>query len=214
MSPGEAQHVPFGDQSISQIAAQVADPAHHSGGVAIAAVTLAGASGAAELVLTLAARRKANAARRDEIEQTIAGVRELRGRFLDAADRDIEAFQRLMDLQRQQKESGQRDQERLNQAYLDAAASPLDLAEDGLELMRIARRYLELGTRFTVSDMGAAAALAHGAIDASLMTSETNLALAGESGAPGRERAERIRQEARPLDDEIQRAVQGRIRGE
>src|SRR5919206_2688056 len=94
----------FVGHDISWIAEHVADPAHHSGGVVIAAITLAGASAAAELVLNLAVRRKSHAGSKEEIEAAIARIRDLREQFLLAADEDMAAFERLLEVQRAKRE--------------------------------------------------------------------------------------------------------------
>lgn len=209
----------FAEHSVSWIAAQVADPAHHSGGVVVAAVTLAGAAATAELVFELAARRKRNARRSGEIKEATAELQRLREQFLTAADRDVAVFQHLIEAQREAQErrdSSHGDGEaatRLVAAYLAAADSPLSLAEAALGLMRLVEDHLDLGTRFTVSDLGAAAALAHGAIGAALLTAETNLALAHPHGDTAGDRARRIRDEAGALDRRIQERVRDRIRG-
>ncbi|HET7035337.1 MAG TPA: cyclodeaminase/cyclohydrolase family protein [Thermomicrobiaceae bacterium] len=201
------------DQTIRWVAEQVANPAHHSGGAAAAALALAGAAASAELVLRLAVGRKANIDRREALEADIRHLRQLRDECLAAADHDLAAFEQVLLAQQARKAGEPGAGERLQQALLTAAASPLTMAERGLDLIQIVARQLPVGTRFTISDLGAAAALARGAIDAAYLTVLANLATTGEPGAEQRRRAERARLEATRLEAEIQRGTRERIAG-
>lgn len=208
--------VAFGDQSVATIVAQIADPAHLSGGGAVAAVTLAGAAAVVELVLRLARERPSQASRRAEIEQLLAELHELGQRALGGAEQDLAAFKRLMAAQQDVKDAADEDKavarDVLQQTWLDAASAPAALAADGLALLEIVARALPFGTRFTVSDLGAGAALASGTIGAALLTAEANLSyVAGERGAALRQRCHQIRSTARKLENDIEERTRERI---
>lgn len=203
----------FADQTMRWIAANVADPEHHSGGAVAAALALAAAAASAELVLRLAMRRKANAGRLPVLQADTARLAQLRDDFMAGADHDLATFEQVFRAQRARKDGEPGAAERLRQALLTAAGSPLALAEQGLELIQIVARQLPVGTRFTISDLGAAAALARGAIDASYLTVLANLATTGEAGAEQRRRAEWASAEAARLDAEIRQATSERIAG-
>jgi formiminotetrahydrofolate cyclodeaminase len=179
------------DQSLRDLVRQVADPAQNAGGGVVVGMTLAGAAASAELVLRLAVKRKSLADRRDEIARLLEQVAEARRTFEGAADEDKAAFEELVSVQRRvtQMPEGDADeaQKLLNTAYVRAASSPLALARAALELMRNAEAGLQFASRFTVSDIGAAAALAHGALEAALLTVSANLAYVDEATAAATE---------------------------
>jgi formiminotetrahydrofolate cyclodeaminase len=115
-------------------------------------------------------KRKSLASKRDEIAELLEHVAAARRTFEGAADQDMAAFEELVAVQRSVKQLPEPDSAeatlQLNAAYVRAASVPLSLAKQALELMRNAEAGLEFASRFTVSDIGAAAALAHGALEA------------------------------------------------
>ena len=173
------RHVPLVDLPVRTLIAQVADPAHNSGGGVAAGLALAAAAASAELVLKLASRKKSLAADRPRIESLLNAIASHRSSFEDAADRDVAAFSQLVDAQRSAKELRETQPEAahvaLQHAYVHAANVPLEFAEEGLAFMHEVEAGLEFASRFTISDLGAAAALARGAIDAALLTVDANL---------------------------------------
>lgn len=214
------ERTPLADHSVSWIAEQIADPERPAGGGAMAGVTLAGAAASAELVVRFAARRKANAAHRAEIEEILGGIQALRPRFLSGADEDLDALAWLLATQRAVKQAespSEREQakERIHQATVHAAAIPIELASSALMLLRLIERALPFATRFTISDLGVAATLANGAISAALLTSDINIALLDGSPTAGelQAMATAIRTEASPLGDRIVGRVRTRIAG-
>jgi formiminotetrahydrofolate cyclodeaminase len=216
-----ARRVPLTDQAITWIAEQIADPELPVGGGAMAGITLAGAAASAELVVRFAARRKANAPHRDEIEEILCEIQSLRPRFLTGADQDLDALTSLLTAQRAVKQAGipaerEEARERLHQATVHAAAIPIELASSALTLLRLIDRALPFATRFTISDLGVAAGLANGAIAAALLTSDINIALlAGSPIAEElREAVTTLRIEGPPLAEVIVERVRGRITGD
>jgi len=181
------QAPPLADQSLRDLVRQVADPARNAGGGVVVGMTLAGAAASAELVLRLAVKRKSLADRRDEIAQLLENVASARRTFEGSADEDKAAFEELVAVQRSVKQLPEAEatdaEQLLNSAYVRAASVPLSLARAALELMRNAEAGLEFASRFTVSDIGAAAALAHGALEAALLTVSANLAYVDEATA-------------------------------
>ncbi len=218
---GETGRSPLASHSMSWIARQIADPERPVGGGAMAGITLAGAAASAELVVRFAVRRKANAAHRAEIEEILRGIVDLRPRFLAGADEDLDALTRLLAAQRAVKQATtpeERDQARnqLHQVTVQAAEIPIALASGALNLLRLVERALPFATRFTISDLGVAAALANGAISAALLTSDINIALLDESPPTAqelREAASAIRAAAPPLAAMIVERARARISG-
>ncbi len=196
------------DLPASELIRRVADPAVSAGGGVIAGLTLAGAASAAELVIRLAARRKALASRKAEIERLLGLVSRHRELFEHAADRDMQAFAALVDVQRRAKQVRETDplqsQAMLDDAYVQAAEVPLELSREGLAFLTEVEQALEFATKFTISDLGAAAVLARGGIEAALLTVEANLAYVTDQRA-GSLRADmlRLRGTARELGERI-----------
>jgi formiminotetrahydrofolate cyclodeaminase len=168
------------DLPIRQVLDDVANPAVNAGGGVVAAVTLAGAAASAELVLRLASRRKSLADRREEVVALLSAVEDHRSFFDGAADRDIAAFTALVDAQRDAKRMRETDPMHseilLQNAYVRAAEVPLQLSREALAFIMVVEQGLQFASRFTISDLGAAAVLARGAIDAAILTVDANLA--------------------------------------
>ena len=141
----------------------------------MAAVTGSGAASLVLLVLGLAKGRKANTEHRDEIKQAIHSVEEARQRFNAAADADAQALVELLGIQAELR--SMEDRGRYHQALLNAAAAPLQTAEECLNLLRIIDSQMRRASRFTVVDLGAAGALTFGALQAATMMADINLAL-------------------------------------
>lgn len=207
-SDQSAEQIDVIDLPARTVIAHVADPGHNSGGGVIVGLTLAGAAASAELVLRLAARRKSLASRRDEVETLLDAVESHRASFEGAAERDIAAFTRLVDTQREAKRKREQHPEaakmELQRAYVHAAQAPLSLAREALDFIKEVEQAVELASRFTISDLGAAAALARGAIDAAVLTIDANLAYVDDAQAdPLRHEAAMIRANAGKIADRV-----------
>lgn len=207
------------DRPIRQFIAELADPNHFSGGGAVAAVTLVETLATTRLVVSLALRRRSLAPRRAEIQAILDALEQLETELSGAADRDLAALAALLDAQRSARSADPtvkpEAQQLVEDALRRAAAEPATLADHALALLRLIRRAVPFATRFTVSDLGAAAAMAGGAVTASLLMSEVNLALLGD--APGlselRDRVARLRQQAPAIAGEIVDLTRARLAG-
>ncbi|HEX3721261.1 MAG TPA: cyclodeaminase/cyclohydrolase family protein [Nitrolancea sp.] len=211
--------LPLIEHSVRDVVRQVADPARDSGGGVVVGLTLAGAAASAELVLRLAVKRKSLANRRDEIAALLDAVESARRSFEDAADQDVAAFKQLVETQREVKQLPETDsaqtKQRLVTAYVRASDVPMSLAQQALEFMRNAERGLEFASRFTVSDIGAAAALARGAIEAALLTVEANLAyVERDLVAIRRDEMAALRAEATAIADRVLTVASRTITGQ
>jgi formiminotetrahydrofolate cyclodeaminase len=171
---GRDQHA-SADLSAREFNRRVADPEQFSGGGSVAAMAAAGAASVALLVMRLNARRRSNATQASVVEAGIAEVSSLTERFYRAADEDLWVLDRLLIAQRAAKRTGERDAYRA--ALTAAAESPIALARDVGALLARIDEHVPLSTRFTVSDLAAAAAIAEAAGRAALVTAEVNLAL-------------------------------------
>ena len=166
---------PIQTQTIKGFQRQVADHDVFCGGGSVAAVTASSAASLMILVFGLSATKRSNAPLRDRIEASIARTRVLQEVLLHDADADMQALQELLESQKQLK-AGE-DRATYCQALFTAAAAPLSIARHSLELLEITDEMLGTASRFTVSDLGAAAGLTIGSIRAATMMCEINLAL-------------------------------------
>lgn len=163
------------DMATTTFHEMVADPDVFVGGGSVAALTGAGAGATALLVMRLNARRKSLRDVREGVETDIERVEAIVRACESAADEDIRILAELLDAHREAKSSGTYN--RYISALMAAARSPIDIAASIVDLMELIDRHIELSTRFTVSDLGAAAALAAGATRAALLTADVNIAL-------------------------------------
>jgi formiminotetrahydrofolate cyclodeaminase len=192
------------------MAGLVADPETYAGGGAVAAASLAGAAATAELVFTLTGRRrKLDANQRQRVNALAVGARELRGEFLDAMQRDMDVLAALMEALRQRRRTRGReapeDQQAMALVAGEAIDVPIRVAEDGLRLLEFIDEASPLARTFTLSDLGAAAATAHGAIVSMLLMARANLDLVTDREETRRQRSriEAIESAARDHSEQI-----------
>jgi glutamate formiminotransferase/formiminotetrahydrofolate cyclodeaminase len=166
---------PVDAQPVGEFFRRVADPDIFIGGGSVAAIAAAGAASTALLVLRLNERRRSNQDRRDAVRAAIVQIEALVDDFYAAAAADIAILDELLAAQRGLKAGD--DQAAYRSALIRAAESPIGMAERIAELLDVVAGQLELATRFTVSDLGAAAVIAEGACRGALLTAEVNIAL-------------------------------------
>lgn len=162
-------------ETIEALNHKVADPSFFCGGGSIAALTASSAAALTLLVMRLNAGRKANREHEADIERQIHDLEDLQQRLYAAADNDLDVLDELLRSQRHMKETGDRSD--YQAALVAAARSPYDICRRCFELLEIIEAQLPLASRFTVSDLGAAAALAMGAIQGAILTTDVNVAL-------------------------------------
>lgn len=180
-----------------EFCARIADPDEFSGGGAVAALTAAAAASTALLVLRLAERRG-----RSQAGAATGRLSDLVEHFLRAADQDLVVLQHLLAAQRALRAGGPRGP--YSAALQAAAEEPLRLVDDVAELLDIVRAGMNFASRFTVSDLGAAAALAEGAAQAALLTVAVNVEMLRKE--PEMERlADDLHQRATALDATVTR---------
>jgi formiminotetrahydrofolate cyclodeaminase len=82
-----------------------------------------------------------------------------------------------------------------------AADSSIAIARAATEVVEIAARQAPFASRFTVSDVGAAAAIARGAAQAALLTARTNIGMIARNPAATGEQVESLAVACRELDE-------------
>jgi formiminotetrahydrofolate cyclodeaminase len=154
---------------------RIADPDVFCGGGSVAALAAAGAGATALLVMRLSLRRKRNAGLADEIRRDIERTERIIERCYAAADDDIARLDELLLAQRAAKTTG--DRARYVTALEAAAESPIAMSEEISQLLDVVAAQLPIATRFTASDLGAAASIAEGAVRGALLTADVNIEL-------------------------------------
>lgn len=188
------------DDTIATLNTKVADTSFFCGGGSVAAITASSAAALTLLVMRLNVGRKKNRGHQAEIEQQIGAVESVQEELYRAADKDLEVLDSLLNAQRAIKTSGDRQEYR---ATLEAAAmSPYEICSQCLKLLRIIETQLPLASRFTVSDLGAAAALAMGAIQGAILTTQVNVALLREESDLDQAHIDRIERDSITLVQE------------
>lgn len=161
--------------TVDELNHKVTDPSFFCGGGSVAALTASNAAALTLLVMGLSAGRKANRKRKADIERQIGDVESLQQRLYAAADSDLDVLDELLRTQRHTKKTG--DRSGYQAALFAAAQSPYRICQLCFELLEIIEAQLTSASRFTVSDLGAAAALAMGAIQGAILTTDVNVAL-------------------------------------
>jgi formiminotetrahydrofolate cyclodeaminase len=171
--------------TVKDLGAEIARTDRYAGGGAAAAMSLVGATATAELVFRISAtRRKISDEDRARLDSAIELCGRLRTIFQHAIDEDIASLTELMDAQSQLRKANKADspvpadiEKRANQSVEAAIETPLRVARDAKRLLRTIAELQHLAKKFTVSDLGAAAATTAGAISALLMMAEVNLGM-------------------------------------
>lgn len=141
------------------------------GGGSVAALSAAIAAGLGLMVGAIGLKKRED----KPIAQLVTRLNPLREDFLDFVGRDEEAFSAVMDAYHLPKEDKTRP-EAIQGALRGAAEVPLQVAEGCVQLLELLVELAPLGTRQSVSDVGVAALLGKGALEAALLNVEINLA--------------------------------------
>jgi len=156
-------------ETLSEYLAQLASEWPTPGGGS--AATMVAASGAAlvAMVARICSTNPKYAAHRELALELVAGADRLREEFLHARERDEAAFDRVVAATAMPKASDAEKHARrtaLETALLHAAAEPLAVAGEALEVLRLAQRTLELNNMNLISDVGCAAEFGYAALAA------------------------------------------------
>lgn len=144
------------------------------------AVALSGAMGAAlaSMVCRLTLGKEAYAGVRQEIEELLRRAENLRSRFQQLFQEDIEAYGRLSASYKLPREtSGERTARSaaIQEQLVEAALVPLEVAERAAELVQCCQRIAEIGNAAVLSDVAIGAILASGAGEGAALLVRFNL---------------------------------------
>lgn len=183
------------------------------GSVAALAGALAAAMAAMVANLTVGPRY---AAVEGECRDAIARAENRRAVLQRLIDEDVRAFEALMAAYRMPKDSAEQQERRrkaVQEALADAIRVPLETARAALDVLRLARRLVEIGNMHAVSDAGVAACLAEAAVAAALRSVDINVKGMADNVRAEAIRAERdaLAQEARRLREEADGVLDARL---
>lgn len=220
--PGDPTHSAMASRTVLTLNEEIADPEIFCGGGSVAALTASSAAALTLLVLHLNVRRKANRERKDDMLGFISETESIQSELYAFADRDIAVLDNLLRAQREMKET--RDRAKYQAALIAAARTPYEICRRCARLLEIIQIQLEVASRFTVSDLGAAAALTNGAIQGAILTTEVNLALLHDEPGVDQRPIEQLSNDsntlihkaaqlARQIEDETRMAIHRKRRG-
>lgn len=196
------------DLNARDLLARTASAAPTPGGGSVAGVTAALGLGLVVMALEVSANHK-NAA--PGVPDLLGRARDLLPQLAQGADEDARAFEGYMaalGLPKVTEQEKAARKEALQAAALEASRVPLTAGLHTLSALELASEAAELSAGNVVSDVGAGAALLGGALQASLLGVDINLAHVPPERRPELE-AERRRLQARGED--VERAVLERV---
>ena len=144
------------------------------------AAALSGAMGAAlaSMVCRLTLGKEAYAGVRQEIEELLRRAENLRSRFQQLFQEDIEAYGRLSASYKLPRETSEERAARsaaIQEQLVEAALVPLEVAERAAELVQCCQRIAEIGNAAVLSDVAIGAILASGAGEGAALLVRFNL---------------------------------------
>jgi len=207
MSESEHSRSTPDDRTIGETLAGIADPGQHVGGGTAAAIAAALAAATAALVAHLSIGRKTNRDRAADIRADLDRLSALQEELLLAAHDDEAALDTLLNLYRDR----QTPEAAMIAALEKAGQTSITIARAATEVCEIAAQQAPIASRFTISDLGAAAGIARGAVTAALLTAETNVALLRGHGPAGQRTAEPLQDAIAKLQARAEHAAQAAL---
>lgn len=201
MSPVDLSDRPFA-QLLESIAAKTPTP----GGGAVAATTGALGSALARMVVNYSVEKKELAPRRAELEQALQELSRSAALFLEIAQDDARAYERLSDALKLPRDDPARESV-LHAAAEHACRPPLRALAHGAALLEQLLALSKFTNRMLRSDLAIAGILVEAASRASAWNISANFPLlAPARGAELREEAQRLAARARQLAAELESA--------
>lgn len=157
------------------------------GGGSVAALCGALASALASMVAALTFTKIEEL--RPQIEEAGIRAQALQGWFLDAVQRDSDAFQRVLTAVRLPKRTDAdrtRRRDEIDAAYREATIVPLQVLEKSVDVLELLSELAPVGLRSASSDVGVAARVALAAAEGASLNVRTNLESLQETDAPER----------------------------
>jgi len=174
-------------------------PAPGGGSVAALCGAISGALSSMVAALTHGKRKYRDVF--DEMEEIGVEAQKLKKDFMDAVDRDTDAFNLLMDafrMPKKKKEDKEKRNSAIQEATREATLVPMSVLKNTMKAAELARRAFEKGNKNSASDAGVAALNARAAAEGAYFNIKINLA-----GIEDREFISEISAEAEKIRDEV-----------
>lgn len=164
-------------QSVDEFLINTASDRPTPGGGSVAALVAALSASLVQMVGNLTVGKKNYQDVEAEVQQLIKQGATLTEQLKSLAAQDMAHFNTFMEVLRMPKDTPEQVRERdagMQRALMAATKTPLAIGEAGIEVLKIAHRLAQIGSKNAISDAGAAACLATGAIQAALIIAESN----------------------------------------
>ncbi len=182
-------------KSCAEFASALASDAPTPGGGGAAALCSVLAASLGAMAARLSAPRKKTEAERESLQERVEIADALRQRLLSLIDWDAACFEPLSKAYAIPREDPER-KEKLRAASLTACAAPMEMLRCCGETAELLEELSGLVSPLLLSDVGCAAALCHGALEAAAMNVWVNT-----KGLPGDAEAESLNAETRAILD-------------
>lgn len=166
------------DQKLGDYLDELASVQPTPGGGSAAALSGAMGAALASMVCRLTLGKEAYAGVRQEIEELLRRAENLRSRFQQLFQEDIEAYGRLSASYKLPHETSEERAVRsaaIQEQLVEAALVPLEVAERAAELVQCCQRIAEIGNAAVLSDVAIGAILASGAGEGAALLVRFNL---------------------------------------
>jgi len=148
------------------------------GGGSVAAVVGALGSALVQMVGNLTTGKKKYEDVEDEVKNLLNKSSKIMSKLKDLTRADIEYFDtfiKVLGMPKETEEQKQKRTEAIQHALKEAANTPMAIARLGIEMLSIANRMAEIGSKMVISDAGVAAYLIESSIHSALITADSNL---------------------------------------
>lgn len=170
----------FGDQKIREFIDSVASKSPTPGGGAVGAIAASMATALVEMVASLTTGKKGYEDYDAEMERVIGEASYRRKRFLELADLDANAFDRVMEAMKLPKDTDAQKQirnEEIQEALKKASETPYELAREISKVCPLAQFVNKYGNKNALSDAKSAAWLLKASFEIARSNVEINLEL-------------------------------------
>ncbi len=168
----------FGEMAVSEFIDKIASGEPVPGGGSVAALSAAVSAGLIEMVATLTLGKKGYESAETEMRQLIEKAQPLRAKLTQDIDNDSDAYNRVFSafkLPKTTEEEKQKRQEAIQAGLKHAAAVPLGVAENAVELLKLVRKAVERGNKNAVTDAAVSTMMARTAVLSALYNVKINL---------------------------------------
>jgi len=216
VKPGDG---PLARMTIRDFTDELSTESPAPGGGSVAALLGAESAALSAMVANLTTARKGYEDLFDEMNRAAISSEDLKDRFLEAIDRDTDAFNAVLAARRLPKKSDEektRRQEAIEAASVEATRVPLSVLRDAVEAIRLATTVAQKGLKASASDAGVAAASARAASEAAHLNVQINLPSIENDDVREemRQEASALRKEAEELADIVRSLVEESIASE